>query len=147
MIQTNQRYNKIFLAQAIELGRSPMWEEIEHELLYGNARWKRKGGNSNASKVSAALNRREGRFPSPLISRMAVEYELHAYIGGLEENMKLIMEHLNIRKRTETADAVTEQGRASVQENSTALGGEENEDEQPPNTTDVPRDALVSKIP
>jgi hypothetical protein len=76
-----------------------------HELLRGNAQWKRKGGNSNALEVSAALSRREGRSPSPLISGMAVEHELHAHIGGLEENMKLIMEYLNIRKRTKTANA------------------------------------------
>ena len=106
MIRTNQRYKKVFLAHAIELGRSPTQEEIEYELLYGNARWKKKGGNNNASKVSTTLSRREGR--SPLISRMAMEHELHACIGGLEENMKLIMEHMNIWKRTETADAVIE---------------------------------------
>jgi hypothetical protein len=97
----------MFLAQAIELRHSPTWEEIEHELLCGNAQWKKKGRNNNASEVSAALSRREGRSPSPLIFGIAVEHELHAHIGGLEENMKLIMEHLNIRKCTETENAVT----------------------------------------
>jgi hypothetical protein len=147
MIQTNQRYKKMFLVQAIELRCSPTLEEIEHELLHRDARWEKKGGNSNTSEVSTALNRKEGRSPTPLISRMVVEHELHARIGGLVENMKLIMEHLNIRKRTETTDAVTEQGRASAQESSAALGGEEKDDEQPPNTADIPRDAPVSKVP
>jgi hypothetical protein len=77
MIRTNQRYKKMFLVQTIELGRSPTREEIEHELLHGDAWWKMKGGNSNASEVSAALNRREGRSPTPLISGMVVEHELH----------------------------------------------------------------------
>jgi hypothetical protein len=85
------------LVQAIELGRSPTRDEIEQELLHGRVRWKRKGRNNNASNVSVALSRQEGRSPSPLISGLTVDNELQARIGGLEENMKLKMEHLNIR--------------------------------------------------
>ena len=113
-----------------------------------DAQWKKKGGNNNASEISIVLSRRERRSPTPLISRMVVEHELYARIGSLVENKKLIMEHLNIWKRTEMTDAVTEQGRASVQESSAIFGGEEKDDqEKPPNTIDIPRDALISKVP
>lgn len=80
------------------------------------------------SDVSIALSRREGRSLSSIVSGMAVEHVLHARIGGVEENMKLIMEHLNIRKQALMADVVLKQKRASAQDSSADNGPAEKEE-------------------
>jgi hypothetical protein len=86
----------MLLLQALELERSPTREEIEHELARVKGAGKRKVGSMDISDMSASASKQQERSPSSQVSKISTERDLHARIGGLEENMKLILQHLRI---------------------------------------------------
>jgi hypothetical protein len=103
---------KMLQAQAVELGRSPTREEIEVELARGTSTGKLKVGSSTTSEVSHSATGHDRRSPSIIVLEATCDRQMNERMSGMEESLKMIMQHLKIANMQGNV-ADTEVGRAA----------------------------------